>query len=234
MKKKFFNFFKKAILWFFGLTIGLVVVYRFVPVPLTPLMLIRLFDQAFDSERHIRLYKDWEPKELISSSLPLAVVAAEDQLFTQHNGFDFNAINKALKFNEKKKGKKIRGGSTISQQCAKNVFLWPGRSWFRKGLEAYFTFLIELVWSKERILEVYLNVIEFGDGVYGAEAAAQNFFQKPANKLSANQAALLAAVLPNPIRYKVHKPTSYIGKRKNWILRNMRNIRALNLEWKKD
>ena len=153
--------------------------------------------------------------------MPLAVLCSEDQLFMEHNGFDMKAIEKALEYNDKKKGKKLRGGSTISQQTAKNVFLWQGRSWLRKGLEAYFTLLIEVMWSKERIMEVYLNVIEMGDGIYGTEAAAQEYFQKSAAKLTASQAALIAAVLPNPRKWSPANPTGYIKKKQQWILRQM-------------
>lgn len=158
--------------------------------------------------------------ERISENLQLAVVCAEDQNFPTHTGFDFEAIEKALEHN--KKGKRMRGASTISQQCAKNLFLWPQRSWLRKGLEAYFTVLIELIWSKERILEVYLNIIELGDGIYGAEAASQEFFKIPAEKLNRPQAALLAAVLPNPLEYSVARPSAYVRSRQGWILVQMK------------
>lgn len=212
----------KIALWFFGLSIGLVILYRFLPVPITPLMIIRLFEQAVDSEKEMRLYKDWESIENISRHAPQAVVAAEDQKFLDHHGFDLEAMKKAWENN--KKGKRIKGASTITQQTVKNVFLWPSRSYIRKGLEAYFTVLVELVWSKERILEVYLNVIEMGDGIYGIEAAAQTFFKKPAANLTRGQAALIAAVLPNPRRWNPAKPTAYIQGRQTWILRQMTNL----------
>lgn len=212
----------KIALWFFGLSIGLVILYRFLPVPITPLMVIRLFEQAVDSEKEMRLYKDWESIENISRHAPQAVVAAEDQKFLDHHGFDLEAMKKAWENN--KKGKRIKGASTITQQTVKNVFLWPSRSYIRKGLEAYFTVLVELVWSKERILEVYLNVIEMGDGIYGIEAAAQTFFKKPAANLTRGQAALIAAVLPNPRRWNPAKPTAYIQGRQTWILRQMTNL----------
>ncbi len=212
----------KIALWFFGLSIGLVILYRFLPVPITPLMVIRLFEQAVDSEKEMRLYKDWESIENISRHAPQAVVAAEDQKFLDHHGFDLEAMKKAWENN--KKGKRIKGASTITQQTVKNVFLWPSRSYIRKGLEAYFTVLVELVWSKERILEVYLNVIEMGDGIYGIEAAAQTFFKKPAANLTRGQAALIAAVLPNPRRWNPAKPTAYIQGRQTWILRQMSNL----------
>lgn len=212
----------KIAIWFFGLSIGLVVLYRFVPVPITPLMVIRLFEQAIDSEKDMRLYKDWQPIENISRHAAQAVVAAEDQKFLHHRGFDLEAMEKAWENN--KKGKRIKGASTITQQTVKNVFLWPSRSYIRKGLEAYFTLLVELIWSKERIMEVYLNVIEMGDGIYGIEAASQTFFNKPASKLTRGQAAMIAAVLPNPRRWNPAKPTAYIQGRQKWILRQMNNL----------
>jgi monofunctional biosynthetic peptidoglycan transglycosylase len=231
--KKFFQsawkYIWKGLLFFFSSTIIVTIVYRFVPVPFTPLMFIRLVEQGLDGES-LKWEKDWVSYEEISHHLPLAVVASEDQLFLEHYGFDLNAIEKAIKNNKKKRKKTIKGGSTISQQTAKNVFLWPSRSWVRKGLEVYFTLLIETFWSKERILEVYLNVIEMGDGIYGAEAASQNFFHKNASNLSASEAAMIAAVLPNPRKWNTGKPNGYINKRKSWILRNMRNIEMLEFD----
>ncbi|GAA0877590.1 monofunctional biosynthetic peptidoglycan transglycosylase [Algoriphagus jejuensis] len=212
----------KTSLWFLGLSIGLVIVYRFVPVPITPLMVIRVLEQAFDAEKDVRLEKDWVSIEEISKNAPQAVVAAEDQKFLDHQGFDFEAMEKAWENN--KKGKRVKGASTITQQTVKNVFLWPSRSYVRKVLEAYFTVLVELIWSKERILEVYLNVIEMGDGIYGIEAAAQVYFKKSAEKLTRGQAALIAAVLPNPRRWSPAKPTGYIQGRQTWILRQMNNL----------
>lgn len=212
----------KTTLWFLGLSIGLVVIYRFVPVPITPLMVIRVFEAAFDSDRDVRLRKDWEPISNISKNAPQAVIAAEDQKFLDHNGFDFEAMEKAWENN--KKGKRIKGASTITQQTVKNVFLWPSRSYLRKGLEAYFTVLVEFLWSKERIVEVYLNVIEMGDGIYGIEAASQFYYDKPAAKLNRSQAAMIAAVLPNPRRWNPTKPTGYIRGRQSWILRQMNNL----------
>lgn len=212
---KFLNLMK----WFFILSISSVILFRFIPIPFTPSMLYHLGEQILEKDRDIKLEKDWQSYDEISSNMKIAVIAAEDQLFFEHNGFDMVAIKKALRYNER--GKKIRGGSTISQQTAKNAFLLPHRNYLRKGLEAYFTLLIELLWSKERILEVYLNVIEFGNGIYGVEAAANCFFKKSADKLSKDEAALLASVLPNPIRYRVENPSSYILRRKNWIKRQM-------------
>jgi len=209
----------------------MVILFRFVPPPVTPLMVIRFFEQLIDSKKEVRFKKDWESLENISPNLSLAVMASEDQLFLEHFGFDFEAIKKAYKHNNSKKKMKVtRGASTISQQVAKNVFLWPGRSWLRKGFEAYFTFMIELCWSKERIMEVYLNVIEMGDGIYGAEAASEYYFKKPASKLNRNEAALIAAVLPNPIRWSPVKPTPYILKRKEWIKRNMTYLGTVKFE----
>ncbi|MCR9014428.1 monofunctional biosynthetic peptidoglycan transglycosylase [Aquiflexum gelatinilyticum] len=220
--KKIFRFIFKIALWFFIISIGLTLIYRFIPVPVTPLMVIRLWEQAWDEKKDVRLYKDWVSINNISKHMPQAVYAAEDQKFLEHNGFDWKAMEEAWEKN--KKGKRIKGASTISQQTAKNVFLWPSRNLVRKGLEAYFTFLIELIWSKERIMEVYLNVIEMGPGIYGIEAASQTFYNRPASKLTRQQAAMIAAVLPNPIRWSPAKPTGYIRGRQSWILRQMNNL----------
>lgn len=217
----------KIIIWFFILSIGFTIIYGFIPVPVTPLMVIRLWEQAFDENKEIRLYKDWVSISKISKNVPQAVIAAEDQKFMEHNGFDIEAMKKAWENNQK--GKRVKGGSTITQQTAKNVFLSPSRNLIRKGLEAYFTFLIELVWTKERIMEVYLNVIEMGEGIYGIEAAAQTYFKKPASKLSRQEAALIAAVLPNPRRWSPAKPTAYISGRQAWILRQMNNLRQVEM-----
>lgn len=208
--------------WFILLSVFSVLIFRFIPIPITPTMLYLVFEQIFDSERTIRLEKDWESLSNISPNLKSAVIASEDQLFYSHYGFDFVAIQKAIKSNER--GRRLKGGSTISQQTAKNAFLLPHRNYLRKGLEAYFTLCIEVLWSKERIMEVYLNVIEFGNGIYGAEAASQHFFHKSANQLTKDEAALLAAVLPNPIRYRVDKPSKYVLRRKNWIKRQMHRL----------
>ncbi|MBS1612731.1 MAG: monofunctional biosynthetic peptidoglycan transglycosylase [Bacteroidetes bacterium] len=203
MLQKIWRFTWKAALWFFGISIFSVIVFRFVPVPVTILMLQRCVEQKIDGEPMV-MQKDWVSLDKISNNLQLAVVTSEDQQFLWHHGFDFEAIEKAQKYNEKQKKRKrpkTRGASTISQQTAKNVFLFPQRSYIRKGLEVYFTALIELLWSKQRIMEVYLNVIEMGDGIYGAEAAAQYYFHKPASKLTAAEAAGIAACLPNPRKY---------------------------------
>jgi monofunctional glycosyltransferase len=225
--KKIFRYLLKIILWLFILSIGFTIIYRFVPIPITPLMVIRLYEQAKDEKKELRLYKDWVSIKKISKHVPQAVVAAEDQKFLTHNGFDWEAMKTAWENN--KKGKRVKGASTISQQTAKNVFLWPSRTMLRKGLEAYFTFLIELLWSKERIMEVYLNVIEMGEGIYGIEAASQTFFKKSAEKLSRNEAALIAAVLPNPRRWSPARPTPYIQGRQTWILRQMNNLAPIGM-----
>jgi monofunctional biosynthetic peptidoglycan transglycosylase len=168
------------------------------------------------------LKRDYVSDKNISSNAKLAVIAAEDQIFADHNGFDFKSIEKARKHNQKNKS--LHGASTISQQVAKNVFLWQGRSWLRKGLEVYFTFMIELIWSKQRILDVYLNVVQMGDGVFGIEAASQKYFNKPAANLSRGEAAMIAACLPNPVRYTVKPASSYVNYRSGWILRQMNNL----------
>jgi monofunctional biosynthetic peptidoglycan transglycosylase len=224
MLKKLSRWILRLLFWFFIVSVGSTAIFRFIPPPLTPLMVIRCFEQAFDENRDVRLYKDWVPLEKISAKLPLAVITSEDQKFDEHFGFDLEAIEKARKYNEKHRGRKVKGASTISQQTAKNVFLWPQRSYLRKGLEVYFTFLIELLWSKERIMEVYLNVIEMGDGIYGAEAAAQEYFRIPASRLNSSQSALIAACLPNPLRWRPDRPTKYINRKKQWILSRMGKV----------
>lgn len=227
MKKRILQVILKVFLWFLGLSVGSVIVFSFIPVPVTPLMLSRCLEQWMD-DKEVKMHKDWEPIEKISTHLPLAVLCSEDQNFLNHHGFDFKAIEKAMEYNEKKKKKKrIRGASTISQQTAKNLFLWQGRSWIRKGFEVYFTFLIELFWSKERIMEVYLNVIEMGEGVYGAQAAAKEFFKKDAIKLTKAESALIAAVLPNPRKFSAKNPSAYTRKRQQWILKQMGYVGSL-------
>ena len=210
--------------WYFILSIGSVIIFRFVPIPFTPLMLIRCVEQAFDDKRDVRLCKDWTSLDQISPSMPLAVVTSEDQRFEEHFGIDMEAIQKAQNYNEKHKGKKLKGASTISQQVAKNVFLFPTRNYIRKAFELYFTFLIEVFWSKERIMEVYLNIIELGDGIYGVEAASQYYYKKPAKKLDVREAASLAAILPLPLKWSPLKPNARVQKRQQWILKNMRYV----------
>ena len=221
MLKSVFRFIGKLILWFLGLSILSVVIFKFVPVPFTPLMLSRTIDHVIAGEP-MKLSHDWEPIENISKNLQKAVIASEDGSFLEHNGFNFEAIEKAYKSNQK--GKKLKGGSTISQQVAKNVFLWQGRSYLRKAIEAYFTVLIEAIWSKERIMEVYLNSIEMGNDVYGAEAAAQHWYGKSAANLTVNEAAGIAAILPNPRKFKAKNSSSYIERRKGRIAKIMRYI----------
>lgn len=215
---RIFKFFFKVFVGFIIVSVVSVIIFRWLPVPLTPLMIIRCVEQKSEG-KSMTLKHDWVNIEEISPKLQLAVVCSEDQNYLKHYGFDWGAIEKAMKGNEK--GKKIRGGSTISQQAAKNVFLWPGRSYVRKAFEAYFTLLIELIWSKKRIMEVYLNSIEMGNGVYGAESAAQHWYKTSAKKLNKDQSAGIAAILPNPIKYVANPPTSYILKRKEWIKKQM-------------
>lgn len=231
--QKIYRVFFKLVLWGFVMSIGAVLLFRWVPLPFTPFMLLQCIKQIGDDKRELRLKKEWVPLEKISPHLQLAVVCAEDQNFLRHWGFDLQAIEKAIEHNKTHKRK--RGASTISQQTAKNVFLYDGRNWLRKGMEAYFTFLIEIFWSKERILEVYLNVVEFGDGIYGAEAAARHFFQISAAKLSRSQSALLAAVLPAPRRFSVKNPSAYVRKRQQWIMQQMNNLGGeLNFQKEKE
>jgi len=206
-------------LWFVALSILSVIIFKWVPVPVTPLMLTRMIENKFDG-KEAYLNHDWEPLENISPNLQKAVIASEDGYFLKHSGFDFKAMQKAFKNNSR--GKKLKGGSTISQQTAKNVFLWQGRSYIRKGLEAYFTVLIELIWGKERIMEVYLNSIEMGDGIYGAQAASKYWYRKDAVDLTRNEAAGIAAILPNPRKFKATNSSSYTERRKGKILRVMR------------
>ena len=209
------------VLLFFGSTILSVIVYRWCPVYLTPLMLIRCAQQMSRGEQ-IKLRHHWVPLDSMSIYMPVAVMASEDQRFLTHHGFDFVEINNAVK--ERQSGKRRRGGSTISQQTAKNVFLWPSSSWLRKGLEAYFTILIELIWGKERIMEVYLNSIEMGDGIYGAEAVGQWHFHRSAQELTRPDCALIAATLPNPLIFNSQTPSDYMLKRQTFIMTQMRHI----------
>lgn len=224
--QKLKRWFKRLMIFFFVSSILSVVLFRWVPIPVTPLMILRNIEQWTQGEP-AKFTHDWVAMEKISPNLAKAVVVSEDQKFPTHFGFDVEAIEKAYKSN--KNGKKIKGGSTISQQTAKNVFLWPQRSYVRKGFELYFTFLIEVIWSKERILEVYLNSIEMGDGVYGAEAASQHWFRKSAVKLSNYEAASIAAILPSPRKYKAVRSSNYVERRKNWIVRQMGYFGPLKL-----
>ena len=203
---------------FFGSTILAVVTLRFMPVYFTPLMFIRVGQQITSGES-IKLKHHWVSIDEMSKDMPLAVMSSEDQRFLMHHGFDFDAIQQAAK--ENREGKRKRGASTISQQTAKNVFLWPGRTWLRKGLETYFTFLIEALWSKQRIMEVYLNSIEMGNGIYGAEAVAQEHFGCKASQLTRKQCALIAATLPNPRKFNSAAPSTYMKKRQRRIVKEM-------------
>ncbi|EAZ96626.1 monofunctional biosynthetic peptidoglycan transglycosylase [Flavobacteria bacterium BAL38] len=216
--QKIFRFFWLVFLWFNIISFSVVLLYKFVPVPFTPLMGIRALEHN-EAGKDMVCSHDWVPIEEISLNLQKAVIASEDGRFLEHSGFDFEAMQKAYKNNSK--GKKLKGGSTISQQTAKNVFLWQGRSYLRKGLEAYYTVLIELVWGKKRIMEVYLNSIEMGDGVYGVEAAAKHWFRKDAASLTRYEAAGIAAILPNPRKYKASNSSSYINRRKAKISREI-------------
>jgi monofunctional biosynthetic peptidoglycan transglycosylase len=225
MLKKIGSFLLKLFIAFILLSVLLVVAFRYIPVPVTPLMLIRCVEQSA-AGKPLRIYKSWQPISRISPNLQLAVVSSEDQKYLNHMGFDMQAIQEDIAYNKTHKTK--RGASTISQQTAKNVFLWPSRSFVRKGFEVYFTFLIELVWSKERIMEVYLNVIEMGDGIYGAEAASQFYFHKHAKDLTPPQAAAIASILPDPIKWKLANPPYFVVARQAWILRQMANLGALN------
>ena len=219
------RFLYKVFIWFNIISIGLVLLFKFVPVPFTPLMITRSIEQKIAGKEMV-CNRDWVPIDDISMNLQKAVVASEDGMFMKHNGFDFTAMNKA--FSGNLKGKKLKGGSTITQQTAKNVFLWQGRSYIRKILEAYYTVLIELIWGKQRIMEVYLNSIEMGDGIYGAEAASKHWFHKSAENLTKYEAASIAAILPSPRKYKAVGSSAYVERRKNKTIRVMRHVGKLN------
>ena len=226
----------KLPLLFVAVSVGQVLVLRLVDPPFSAFMAARQLDALLAGDRGFRVAYDWRDFERLSPNLPLALVASEDQNFARHNGFDFEAIEKAQAHNEKmveraqKRGtpvKRLRGASTISQQTAKNLFLWQGRGptrWLRKGLEVWYTGLIEALWPKRRILEVYANIAEFGDGIYGGQAAARSFFRKDAAKLTVGEAARLAAVLPSPRRYSASRPGPYVQRRTRQVERQMRAI----------
>ena len=209
----------RFVLVFVGVSIVWVVILKFVPVWVTPYMMSRKID-AFRADEDTEIFSDWEPYENISKEAALAVVASEDQNFPNHWGFDFDEIYDAIT----EKRKRVRGASTISQQVAKNVFLWHGRSFIRKGFEAWFTILIEVIWDKQRILEVYLNVAEMGRMTFGVEAASLRYYNKSAKSLSRTEAARIAAVLPNPVRFSIKNPSGYVNKRTNQIARQMRAL----------
>ncbi|WP_028919161.1 monofunctional biosynthetic peptidoglycan transglycosylase [Pseudoxanthomonas suwonensis] len=209
-------------LLFVAVTALQVAVLRFIDPPTSAFMVARQFEAWSQGDWDFRVAYDWRDLEEISPHLPLAVIAAEDQNFARHHGFDMDAIEKAIDNN--RRGRRVRGASTISQQVAKNLFLWQGRSWVRKGLEAWYTVLVELMWPKQRILEMHVNIAEFGDGVYGAQAAARSFWGKDASSLDAAHAARLAAVLPAPRRYSATRPGPYVQRRAAWIQRQMRQL----------
>jgi monofunctional biosynthetic peptidoglycan transglycosylase len=214
---------KRGLITLVGVWLLGIVTFAFLPVPFSAVMVERQLGAWLSGDFGYVAHSDWVSMEDISPQMALAVMAAEDQKFPEHWGFDVAAIEKALSHNERRPTR-IRGASTLSQQTAKNLFLWDGRSWLRKGLEAGLTSGIELVWTKRRILTVYLNIVEFGDGVFGVEEASQRFFNKPAKRLTASEAALLAAVLPNPHRFKANAPSGYVVQRQQWIMRQMRQL----------
>lgn len=214
---------KRAVIGIIALWLAGILIFAFLPVPFSMVMIERQLSAWLTGDFSYVAHSDWVPMDEISPYMALAVMAAEDQKFPEHWGFDVSAIESALVHNQRNQNR-IRGASTLSQQTAKNLFLWDGRSWVRKGLEVGLTAGIELVWTKRRILTVYLNIAEFGDGIFGVEAAARHFFNKPASKLGASEAALLAAVLPNPLRFKVNAPSGYVISRQQWILRQMRQL----------
>lgn len=219
--RKLFRLIRFAVFFFFFSTVLVTIIYRFVRPPVTPLQLIRVAEHIAQGEK-VKMSRDWVKLRDISPHMVQAVVAAEDNNFMKHHGFDLEAIKKARELNKKRKNK--LGASTISQQTAKNVFLWPDRTWLRKGLEVYFTGLIEIFWGKRRIMEVYLNVIEMGDGIYGVEKAAGKYYRKPASDLNRAEAAMIAAVLPNPRRWSPASPTAYIQRKQQRIMRVMNQM----------
>lgn len=222
--KLIWRFVKLALILFIGLSVLGVIAYRFINPPVTWLMITRGFERKADG-KDWKIDKEWRDLDEMSLNMPRAAIAGEDGAFLTHHGFDFNAIERAAKKNMK--GKKVIGGSTITQQTAKNVFLWSGRSWIRKGFEAYFTMLIEIFWSKERIMEVYLNVIEMGDGIYGVQAASQAYFHKDAKDLTKSQCAAIVSILPSPLRWSVTSPSNYVRHRQALIKQNMRRMGKL-------
>ncbi len=216
----------QVLLVFLAVSMLMTLILRWIAPPTTAVMMERRVE-AWLNDRAYHLDYRWVSWDRISPQAALAVIAAEDQTFATHHGFDFDSIQKAL--DEHERGRRLRGASTISQQVAKNVFLWSGRSFMRKGLEAYFTVMIELTWSKRRILEVYLNIVELGDGIFGFDAASLRYFRKPAAKLGPEEAALLAAVLPDPLRLKVGAPSAYVEERRAWILQQMVQLGGIAL-----
>ena len=209
---------KKIFLVLFFSQLAYIIILRFVGPPITITEITSLVNGEGFRRTHISMNS-------ISKEAKLAVIASEDQLFPDHNGFDFRSIQKALSYNKRKPGR-VRGASTISQQVAKNVFLWQGRSWVRKGLEVYFTFMIELIWGKKRILEVYLNEAEMGKGIYGIEAASRKYFKKSAAKLTRSEAAMIASCLPNPVRFTVKPMSGFVARKYPWVMRQMSNLQS--------
>jgi len=205
-----------------GVWLAAIVFFSFIPVPFSAVMIERQLGAWLQGDFRYVAHSDWVGRDEISPWMALAVIASEDQKFPTHWGFDVDAIQSVLDNNGE--NSRMRGASTLSQQTAKNLFLWDGRSWVRKGLEAGLTVGIETVWTKRRILTVYLNIAEFGDGVFGVEEAAQRYFHKPASRLTLSESALLAAVLPNPIRYSAAAPSGYVRQRQQWIMRQMRQL----------
>ncbi|KJV48228.1 peptidoglycan transglycosylase [Pantoea sp. BL1] len=211
----------KVLLAWLGIWLAGIVIFAFLPVPFSAVMVERQLGAWFSGRFDYVAHSDWVSMDEISPWMALAVIASEDQKFPEHWGFDVDSIQKVL---DSDGSKQIRGASTLSQQTAKNLFLWDGRSWVRKGLEAGLTVGLETVWTKRRILTVYLNIAEFGNGVFGVEEASQRYFHKPASRLTISEAALLAAVLPNPIRFRADAPSGYIRMRQQWIMRQMRQL----------
>jgi monofunctional biosynthetic peptidoglycan transglycosylase len=222
--KLIWRFVKLTLIAFFAISVLGVIAYRFINPPVTWLMITRGFERKADG-KDWKIDKEWRDLDEMSPNMPLAAAAAEDATFLNNYGFDFKAIERAAKNNQK--GANVVGGSTITQQTAKNVFLWSGRSWIRKGFEAYFTLLIQIFWSKQRIMEVYLNVIEMGDGIYGVQAAAQAYYQKDAKDLTRSQCAAIASILPSPLHWSANKPSRYVRHRQSLIKQNMRQLRKL-------
>jgi monofunctional biosynthetic peptidoglycan transglycosylase len=216
-----FRILKLLVIFFFASSIFFVILFRFVNPPVTLLMIQRGFERKA-AGKEWKIDKTWKSFDEIADPMKRAAVAAEDQSFLENHGFDFSSIEKAIKKNAH--SKKLIGGSTITQQTAKNVFLWPGRSFIRKGFEAYFTVLMEVFWSKKRTMEVYLNVIEMGDGIYGVEAASQAYFNKPASQLTNQQAAAIAVIFPSPLKWSATHPTRYLRHRQYLIMKNMRRL----------
>jgi len=213
-----------SMLYFLVYSIQLVFVHKFINPIVTPLMIIRVCEGVVNGNQSASIHKKWKSIDEISPNMIVAVMAAEDQNFLTHHGFQWEAIQKAMDYNNKHKGKRMKGGSTISQQTAKNVFLIPSRTWIRKGFETYFTFLIEMIWSKERIMEVYLNIIEVGNGYYGVEAASNKYFNTTSKKLTKTQAASITAILPSPLRWSPVKPSTYLQKRIITIQNSMSQV----------